>query len=182
VATLVSKSFRAFLCFAVVALCFSTSCGHTQQSDKLIDQINAAKVKARSLSEEAQLKLTKAKEKNRSEDRDEHDRLIDEAATLCAQASDVLNKGAEDAKQLAKLKSPGWYQEYFSLQAKLIGNLAKISTGAHDELLARKNGAPTDSQVQAWKEDINRISKENEELRRQISAIETRQRIVLIKE
>lgn len=36
--------------------------------------------------------------------------------------------------------------------------------------------------VQSWKEKINRIKKENEELRRQISTIESRQGIVLIEE
>lgn len=162
-----------------MAMCFSTSCGQARQTNKLIDEINGAKVKARNLAEEAERKRTKARE---SGDRNEHDKLIDEAAKLYAQASDALNGAAQNAKEMAKVKNPEWYEEYFTLQSKLIDNLAQLATGAHDELLARKNSTPTDSQLQSWKEHINRIRKENENLHRRISAIEKRQGIVLIKE
>jgi len=149
---------------------------------KLIEEINAAKVKARNLGDDAERKRTKAKEKGESGDRDGHDRLIEEAAKLFGQASDTLYKAAENAVELAKLKSPPWWETYFSLQSKLIRNLAQLGAAAHDELLIRKNGAPTEPQVQLWKETIKRITKENEEFRRQITAIESRQGIVLIKE
>ena len=162
-----------------MAMCFSTSCGPARQSNKFIDEINGAKVKARNLAEEAERKRTKARD---SGDRTEHDKLIDEAAELYAQASDALNEAAKNSKDMAKVKNPEWYDEYFTLQSKLIDNLAQLATGAHDELLARKNSAPTDSQLQSWKEHINRIRKENEDLRAQISAIEAQQGIVLIKE
>jgi hypothetical protein len=177
-----SQSINAFLVLAVMALCFTTSCGQSPQSNKLIDEINAAKVKARNLGEEAERKRIKAREKSESSDREEHDRLIEEAARLYGQASDALNEAAKNAMQMANLKSPEWYEEYFSLQSKLIGNLAQLATGAHEELLARKSGTPTESQMQTWKENLNRIRRENEEFRRQISAIESRQGVVLIKE
>ena len=83
---------------------------------------------------------------------------------------------------MAKLKSPEWYEEYFSLQSKRFTNLAQLASNAHDELLARNNGTVTDSQLQSWKENIDRISKEDDEFRSRISAIETRQEVVLIKE
>ncbi len=83
---------------------------------------------------------------------------------------------------MAKLKKPTWYEEYFQLQSKLISNLAQLGVGAHDELVARDSGEPNEAQVQSWRESINRINKENEELRRRITAIESRQGIVLIKE
>jgi hypothetical protein len=93
----------------------------------------------------------------------------------------LLLEAAKNADELAKVKSPAWYEEYFSLQSKLISNLAQLAMGADDELLVRKSRAPTESQVQSWKENINRIRKENEECRKQSSAIESRQGSVLIK-
>ena len=93
-----TRSINPFLC-AIIALCFSTSCGQTPQSNKLIDEINAAKVKARKLGEEAELKRREAREKNKSGDRAEHDRLIEEAAKLYAQASDALNEGSKTRRK-----------------------------------------------------------------------------------
>jgi hypothetical protein len=108
--------------------------------------------------------------------------LIEEAAKLYGQASDTLGEAAGKARELAKVKSPSWYEEYFGLQAKLINNLAQLAAGAQNELLVRKSGPPVESQVQAWKENLKRIREENEEFRKQIASIESRQGIVLIKE
>lgn len=83
---------------------------------------------------------------------------------------------------MAKQKNPGWYGEYLSLQAKLIGNLAQLATGAHDELLVRRNAAPSEDQLTSWKESINRIRKENEEFHKRIAARDSAQGSVLIKE
>jgi hypothetical protein len=160
-------------------MCFITSCVQTSASKDLIDEINEAKVKARNLSEEAEHKRAEARDQS---DRPERDKLIEEAAKLYGQVSDTLIKAAKNADEMAKVKSPAWYEEYFSLQSKLIGNLAQLAAGAHDELLVRKSGEPTEPQVQSWKVNINRIRKENEEFRTQISAIESRQGTVLIKE
>jgi hypothetical protein len=175
-------SIRVCLSLAVIGMCFVTSCGQALEGEKLIEQINASKVKARNLGDEAERKRTKAKEKSESGDREAHDRLIEDAAKLFGQASDALKEAAENATELAKLKSPLWYEGYFSLQSKLIRNLAELGAGAHDELVIRKTGPPTEHQVQLWKENINRIAKENDEFRQQIAAIESRQGIVLIKE
>jgi hypothetical protein len=80
---------------------------------KLIDDINAAKIKARRFGEEAYRKRNEAREKNQ----DEHDRLIEEAAKLYGQASETLAKAAKKAKELTKVKSPAWHEEYFDLQS-----------------------------------------------------------------
>jgi hypothetical protein len=173
------RSINSLLFLTIIALCFITSCGQTTENNKLIDEINGAKIKARNLGEEAERKRAKARD---SGDRDERHRLIEEAAKLYGHASDTLFEAAKNASEMAKVKRPSWYEEYFQLQSKLINNLAQLAAGAHEELLARDSGAPSESQVQSWRENINRIKKENEEFRRQITAIETRQGIVLIKE
>lgn len=108
--------------------------------------------------------------------------MIDEAAKLYEHASGTLNEAADKATEIAKVKSPPWYEEYFNLQAKLIRNQAQLAHGAHDELVARKNGRPTEPLVLSWKENIDRIMKENEQFRKQIAAIESREGMVLLKE
>jgi len=173
------RSISALLSLAVIWMCFIASCGQTSASNKLIDEINDAKVKARNLGEEAERKRAEARDQS---DRRERDRLIEEAAKLYGQVSDRLVEAAKNADEMAKVKSPAWYEEYFILQSKWISNLAQLAAGAHDELLVRKRGEPTESQVQSWKENINRIRKENEGFRKQISAIESLQGTVLIKE
>ena len=173
------RSNSALLCLATIGMCLINSCGQTTENHKLINEINGAKIKARNLGEEAERKRTKARD---SDDQDERHRLIEEAAKLYGQASDTLFEAAKNASEMAKVKKPTWYEEYFQLQSKLISNLAQLAAGAHEELLARDRGEPSESQEQSWRESINRIKKENDELRRQITAIESRQGTVLIKE
>ena len=162
----------------LLAICFVSSCAQTPEGKKLIDDINAAKIKARHIGEEADRKRNEARGKNK----DEHDRLIEEAAKLYGQASGTLEDAAKKAKELTKVNNPPWYAEYFGLQSKLINNLAQLAAGAQEELLVTKNGPPSESQVQAWKDSLKRIREENEEFRKQIASIESRQGIVLIKE
>src|ERR1044072_4257318 len=172
------SQFYSIKAFLLLALCFVSSCGPTPDGKNLIDDINAAKIKARRFVEEADRKRNEAREKNQNE----HDRLIEEAAKLYGQASETLAEAAKKAKELTKVKSPAWYEEYFDLQSKLINNLAQLAAGAQEELLVRKSGPPSESQLQAWKEHINQIREENEKFRKQIASIESRQGIVLIKE
>jgi len=175
------RSIQSLLCLTVIGACFVISCGQTPQA-KLINEVNAAWIKARELGDEAERRRAQAREKSASGDHAEHDKLIQEAADLYQQAADSLNGASDKTHELAKQKQPKWYEEYFSLQSKLMRNLAQLAVGAHDELLARMRGAPSESQVQFWNENITRIRKENDELWTQIKTIEKREGLVLIKE
>ena len=170
---------RSISTLLFLVICFVTSCGQAPAGKKLIDEINAAKVKARELGDEAERKRSEA---NKTSDKAEHDKLIEEAAKHYGEASDNLEQAAQKARELARLQSPPWYAEYFGLQSKLFSNFAQLAAGAHEELLVRKSGALSESQVRTWKDNIKRIKEENEELRKQIDSIESRQGIVLIKE
>ena len=173
-----SNRLGALVC-CVMAMCFATSCGETPPVDKRIDAINAAIVNARKLGEEAERKRSQA---SKSSDPYERESLIEEAAKLYGQTLDALNEAVKNANEMTRVKRPEWYKEYFSLQSKLIDNLAQLASGAEAELLVRKSRIPSDSEVQSWREHINRIRKDNEEYQRQISAIEARQGVKLIKE
>lgn len=73
---------RSISALSFLAICFGTCCSKASESKKLIDEINAAKIKARQLGNEAELKRHEADEKNKSGDYAKHDRLIEEAAKL----------------------------------------------------------------------------------------------------
>jgi hypothetical protein len=170
-----------FLSFSVLG------CGqqqHQQQeTNKLIDEINAARVKSQTLLEQAEEKRAEAKKKlDDNGERIESEKLIEEAASLYGQIAEQFNQSADKAEQIVKLNNPDWYKDYFTLQSKLIRNLAKSASGAREELLLRKNGAPGEGQLKSWKEEISKRSKENQELRKEISRIEAEQGTSLIKQ
>ena len=165
----------------LLSACFSATPGKTSPVQPLIDQINSRQFTARNLVDQAETKRAQAKEKTQPADRPEHDRLIDETAKLYNDACDDLRAAAQAADELAKLKTPAWYEEYFTLQANLMRNIAVMGTQAHDELLIRKTGQPSQAQIQSWLEQLTRIQKENETYRQRIATIETHERVVLIK-
>lgn len=172
---------RVVSSFAVIGFCFLTSCGQASETNKLIAEINAVKAKARTIANEAESKRAKAEEKTEAGDRSGVNSLIEEAAKLYGQISELLHQAADKADQIVNLKNPEWYREYFRLHSKLIRSLAQMASSAHEELLL-KSGEPSESQLKSWKENISRVGKENQELRRQIAAIEARHGVVLINE
>ena len=174
--------FRYLSTVLFLIICLVTSCSQGPDGKKLIDETNAAKVKARQLAADAGLKWNQAREKEESGDEAEHDRLIEEAAKLYGQSSETFAEAASKAKELAKLNSPAWYAEYFGLQSQFMSNLAEMAAGARDEILTRNASVPSDSEIQSKKDNLKRINEENEKLRKQIATIEWRQGIVLIKE
>ena len=169
---------KTCLFLAAVAMCFVTSCAQQPNTHKLIEEINGGKVKARDL-------IKKAEEKRKEAgagDQAQLNKLIQEAAELYKQASNLLSEAAKKADEVSKSKSPEWYQEYFTLQAKLLRNFAQLGVGAHDELLTRLNGPLSEAQERSMKENLSRIGQEDKELQKRINEIESRQGVVLIKE
>jgi hypothetical protein len=169
-------------CSILLLICFVVGCGQQQETNKLIDEINAARVKAKTLLGQAEDKRVKAGEKFDKGERSEGEKLIEEAANLYGQISELLNQSADKAEQIAKLNNPAWYGNYFTLQSKLIRNLAKTAGAAREELLVRKSGTPSETQLKSWRDDISNRGKENEELRKEIAKIETEHGTTLIKE
>ena len=173
-------SIRNYLYLALIGICFITSCRQNPQL-KSINEFKAAWTKAQNFRLEAERKRSEARQKSEPGDQAEHDRLVDEAANLYEQAAAALNDAAAKTDELAKLKRPEWYGEYFGLQSKLTRNFARLAAGAHDELLARKSGPISEAQEQIWKEELSRIKKEDDELSVKIKTIEKREGFALIK-
>ena len=164
--------------FLLAAICFVTSCAQQSNTHKLIEEINAAKVKARDLVKKAEEKRKEAG----AGDEAQLKKLIPEAAELYKQSSNLLSEAANKADEVSKSKNPGWYEEYFTLQSKLLRNFAQLGVGAHDELLTRLNGPLSEAQERKMKENLSRIAQEDKELQKRIKEMESQQGVILIKE
>jgi len=164
---------RLGLCSFLLLSCFVISCGQEAEVNKLISEINSAKVKSLKLGQEAETKRVEAKEKLDNGKRGDYEKLIGDAANLYGQASDLLNQSGNKAEQITKQISPDWYKDYFTLQSRLLRNLAQLAGGAHEELLVRKSGEPSEEQLKSWKDNISRLRKERGELEKEIAKIES---------
>jgi hypothetical protein len=140
---------------------FVVGCGQQQETNKLINEINAGRVKSQTLAKQAEAKRAEAKKNFDNGERSEGEKLIGEAANLYGQISELLNHSADNAEQIVKLNNFDWYKDYFRLHSKLIRNLAKLASGAREELLVRKNGAPSEAQLKSWEENIRKPSISN---------------------
>lgn len=170
------------LCSILLLSCFVVACGQQRETDKLINEINIAGVKSQSLTKQVEAKRAEAREKINSGERSEGEKLIGEAANLYRQISELLNQSADKSERVVKISGTGWYKDYFTLYSRWTRNLAKLASGAGEELLVRKNGAPSEAQLKSWKEDISKLSEENKELRKEIAKIESEHGTVLIKQ
>jgi chromosome segregation ATPase len=157
----------------------SVARGQEPSADKLIKEINVAIVDARRLVNEAETKRTAARGKPR--EGKERKELIEKASSLYGEAAETLSGGAGKSETLARQDDPKWYREYFTLYAKLLESLAQLGRLSSEELLIRLRGKPTEEQVQSWKENIERVNKENAEYRKRIAEIEAETGVVLIK-
>src|SRR3982751_6621516 len=109
---------RLCLCSFLLLSCFVISCGQEAEVNKLISEINSAKVKSLKLGQQAETKRAEAKERLDNGKRGDYEKLMDEAANLYGQASDLLNQSANKAEQISKRIDPDWYKDYFTLQSK----------------------------------------------------------------
>lgn len=169
------------VCLILLGACFVVGCGRQVVTDTLIEEINAAGARAKALTNQADAKSQEVFLKRATGNREERQKLIDEAANLYGQIADLLNQSADKCDQVVKITTTDWYKDYFTAYSKWTRNLAKIARSAQEELLLRKTGVPSQDQVKLWKESYDKLHKENEELRNQIIKIETEHKTVLVK-
>lgn len=165
----------------VVALCLITNGAQSPEPSKLIREINADKVKALNTTEEADRKQKEGRAKVKAGDRSEGNKLFREAAKLYGEISKINDGMANKADEVAKVRDPEWYSEYFTTWAKYFRLMAEMAAGAEKQTRTDSEGGPTKSQVESWKADVKRLRKEIDELWKKIEEIEIRRGVVLIK-
>jgi hypothetical protein len=160
------------------AAILSVSC--TQfETQKLISEMNATRAKCQPLIRQAEAKRADGKRQNDNGQIVERKKSIEEAASLYGQVAKLLTESANKGDKVAALTT-NWYKEYFTLYAKWTRNLAKLASGAQEELLVRNNGKATDEQVKTWHVIIADIEKENDTLLKQITKLESDHHTVLV--
>ncbi|HEY3027335.1 MAG TPA: hypothetical protein VGJ55_14385 [Pyrinomonadaceae bacterium] len=156
------------------------SCGQTDETDKLIGEMNTNRTKCQELTKQAEAKRADAKRQFDAGQRAEREKSIDEAANLYGQIAKLLNESADKADKIVTITTTDWYKEYFTAYSKWTRNLAKLAGGAREELIVRKNGTPTADQLKTWRANIAEIRKENDAFVKQIAKLESDNRMVLV--
>lgn len=161
------------------AVTFSVSCTRFE-TQKLISEMNANRAKCQELTKQAEAKRAEARRQNDNGQTAERKKSIEEAASLYGQIAKLLTESADKGDKVAALTTTDWYKTYFTLYSRWTRNLAKMAAGAHEELLVKNNGKPTDEQVKTWQTTIADIKKENDDLTKQIAKLESDHQMVLV--
>jgi len=156
------------------------SCGQSDETHKLIGEMNANRIKCQELTKQAEAKRADARKQFQIGQRAEGQKTIDDAANLYGQIAKLLKESANKGDRIAAITTTDWYREYFTLYSKWTRNLAKLAAGAEEELIIRKTGAPTEEQMKIWRENIAEIRKEDDILQKQIAKLESDHHMVLI--
>jgi hypothetical protein len=156
------------------------SCGQTDETHKLIGEMNANRAKCQELTKQAEAKRADARKQFDPGQRAEREKSIDEAANLYGQIAKLLNESADKGDKIVTITSTDWYKEYFTAYSKWTRNLAKLAGSAQEELIVRKNGAPTEDQLKTWRANIAEIRKENDAFVKQIAKFESDNHMVLV--
>lgn len=166
---------------AIIAFTLVTNCAQTPEPSRLIEEINADKARIQKILEAAERKRAAARAKVDAADLSAKAILLTEAAKLYGELSTIQKEMADKADQVAKVRNPEWYSEYFTTYAKYFRSMAAMAAGAEEQLTVNSKGGPTELQLKSWKADAEQLNKETDELWKKIEAIEVREKVVLIK-
>jgi hypothetical protein len=156
------------------------SCGQNDETHKLIGEINANRTKCQELTKQAEAKRADAQKQFQTGERVDAQKSIDDAANLYGQIAKLLNESADKGDKIVTITTTDWYKEYFTIYSKWTRNLAKLAGSAREELIVRKNGAPSGDQLKAWRANIADIRKEDDAFVNQIAKLESDHHMVLV--
>jgi hypothetical protein len=171
---------RLIVLVTLITTTFVVSCGKTDETHRLISEINVNRTKSQELTKLAEAKRAEARIQNDKGQTLDRKKSIEEAARLYGQISTLLNESATKGDKVVSLTTTDWYKEYFTLYSKWTRNLAKLAAGAQEELMAKNNGTPTEDHVNRWRANIDDIRKNDDALLKQIAKLESDHHLVLV--
>ena len=171
---------RFVLAVALLITTVVVSCGQFDETHNLIAEMNANRARCQELTRQAEAKRADARKQYNDGRRAEGEKSIDEAANLYGQIAKLLNDSADKGEKIVTITTTDWYKEYFTVYSKWTRNLAKLAGSAREELLVRKNGAPTEDQMKTWRANIAEIRKEDDAFVKQIAKLESDHHAVLV--
>ena len=161
----------------LLSLCgLSAACGdQTEQANKLVAEMNNLVVRGEGMARQGTAKQEELEAKDIEKERDAVRAGAREQATLFKQAADSFREAAAKADEAAKLKLADWYKNYLSLKAQQHRKTAELLDAALEraELLAGDQPLEElDAKLSQSAERVARLSKEEEELVKQVKRVE----------
>jgi len=161
----------------LLTLCgLAAACGdQTEQANKLVAEMNDLVVRGEGMARQGTAKQEELEAKDIEKERDAVKAGAREQATLFKQAADAFREAAARADEAAKLKLADWYKNYLSLKAQQHRKTAELLDAALEraELLAGDQPLEElDAKLSQSAERVARLSKEEEELVKQVKRVE----------
>lgn len=161
----------------LLTLCgLAAACGdQTEQANKLVAEMNNLVVRGEGMARQGTAKQEELEAKDIEKERDAVKAGAREQATLFKQAADSFREAAAKADEAAKLKLADWYKNYLSLKAQQHRKTAELLDAALEraELLAGDQPLEElDAKLSQSAERVARLSKEEEELVKQVKRVE----------
>lgn len=161
----------------LLSLCgLAAACGdQTEQANKLVAEMNNLVVRGEGVARQGTAKQEELEAKDIEKERDAVKAGAREQATLFKQAADSFREAAAKADEAAKLKLADWYKNYLSLKAQQHRKTAELLDAAFEraELLAGDQPLEElDAKLSQSAERVARLSKEEEELVKQVKRVE----------
>ena len=161
----------------LLTLCgLAAACGdQTEQANKLVAEMNDLVVRGEGMARQGTAKQEELEAKDIEKERDAVRAGAREQATLFKQAADAFREAAARADEAAKLKLADWYKNYLSLKAQQHRKTAELLDAALEraELLAGDQPLEElDAKLSQSAERVARLSKEEEELVKQVKRVE----------
>ena len=161
----------------LLSLCgLAAACGdQTEQANKLVAEMNNLVVRGEGMARQGTAKQEELESKDIEKERDAVKAGAREQATLFKQAADSFREAAAKADEAAKLKLADWYKNYLSLKAQQHRKTAELLDAALEraELLAGDQPLEElDAKLSQSAERVARLSKEEEELVKQVKRVE----------
>ncbi len=161
----------------LLTLCgLAAACGdQTEQANKLVAEMNNLVVRGEGMARQGTAKQEELEAKDIEKERDAVRAGAREQATLFKQAADSFREAAAKADEAAKLKLADWYKNYLSLKGQQHRKTAELLDAASEraELLAGDQPLEElDAKLSQSAERVARLSKEEEELVKQVKRVE----------
>ena len=163
----------------LLSLSLVVSCGQ-RETDKLVAEMNANWAKSQELNKQAQAKAVLARKQSAAGQTTDTQKTMQDEADNYEQIAKLFNGSADKADKIVSITTTDWHKEYFKLYSKWTRNLAQLAAGAHEELVIRKTGSPTEDQLKKWNINMAQIRTENDSLQKQIAKLESNHQTVLV--
>lgn len=164
--------------FALAALlcAFASACGdQTEQANRLVAEMNNLVVKGEGLANQGTAKQGDIETKDIETEREAVRATAREQSALFREAAGTFREAAQRADEAASLKIADWYKNYLALKARQHRKTAELldaMTERADLVAGEQPLEELDEKLSGSAERVAQLSKEGDELVRQVKQVE----------